>query len=204
MKVLVACECSGKVRDAFAALGHDAWSCDLKPSATPSDKHIQGDVVVVLEQADWDLIIAHPPCTYLSVSGLHWNRRRPDRARLTEEALAFARRFFEHRCPKICIENPVSCISTRIRKPDQIIQPYDFGHDASKKTCLWLKGLPPLQPTGPYVQPRIVAGKRRWSNQTDSGQNALPPTANRAALRAETYDGIARAMAAQWGGQLTN
>jgi hypothetical protein len=195
MKVLIACECSGKVRDAFAERGHDAWSCDLKPSV---GKHIEGDVMSVLDQ-HWDLIIAHPPCTYLSVSGLHWNKRRPERALLTEEALEFANVFFNHTCPRICIENPVSCISSRIRKPDQIIQPYEFGHDASKKTCLWLKGLPKLKVTGPFVPPRIVCGKRRWGNQTDTGQNNLPPSANRAALRSETYSGIANAMAEQWG-----
>jgi hypothetical protein len=199
MKVLVACECSGKVRDAFAKLGHDAWSCDIKPTESPGN-HIQGDVRDALTLKQWDLIIAHPPCTYLSVSGLHWNKRRPDRAALTEEALDFARLFFDHPCPRIAIENPISCISSRIRKPDQIIQPYEFGHDASKKTCLWLKGLPKLEPTGPYIKPRIVAGRPRWSNQTDSGQNALPPSKNRAAIRSETYEGVAKAMAEQWGG----
>lgn len=200
MRVLVACECSGKVRDAFVALGHDAWSCDIKPTESPGN-HIQGDVREALKQ-DWDLIIAHPPCTYLSVSGLHWNSKRPERAQKTEEALAFARLFFDHPCPKIAIENPVSCISSRIRKPDQIIQPYDFGHDASKKTCLWLKGLSKLEATGPYVEPRLVNGKKRWANQTDSGQNNLPPSKNRAALRSETYSGIADAMALQWGGNV--
>jgi hypothetical protein len=200
MRVLIACECSGKVRNAFAALGHDAWSCDLKPSDTPG-QHIQGDVQEVLSQ-HWDLIIAHPPCTYLSVSGLHWNKKRPERARQTEEGLEFARLFFNHACPKIAIENPVSCISSRIRKPDQIIQPYEYGHDASKKTCLWLKGLSKLVATGPLIAPRIVAGKKRWANQTDSGQNKLGPSANRAALRSETFDGIANAMAQQWGGMV--
>ena len=198
MRVLVACECSGRVRDAFARRGHEAWSCDLQPSDTPSDKHIQGDVRAALAQ-QWDLIVAHPPCTYLSVSGLHWNKRRPERAALTEQALDFVRLFFDHPCPRVCIENPVSCISTRVRKPDQIVQPYEYGHDASKKTCLWLKGLPTLVSTGPNVAPRLVDGKKRWANQTDSGQNKLAPSAERAKLRSETYVGIAEAMAAQWG-----
>lgn len=207
LRVLVACECSGAVRDAFTALGHDAWSCDLEASETPGN-HIQGDVRQVLlsdathqpAAAAWDLIIAHPPCTYLSVSGLHWNKRVQGRAALTEEALAFASIFFTHSCPYIAIENPVSCISSRIRKPDQIIQPYEYGHDASKKTCLWLKNLPRLvAPTGSYVQPRIVDGnKKRWANQTDSGQNRLGPSLKRAALRSKTYKGVAEAMAAQW------
>jgi hypothetical protein len=201
MRVLVACEESGIVRDAFAALGHDAWSCDLEPSSRPSPKHLQCDVREVLAQ-QWDLIVAHPPCTYLSVSGLHWNSRRPERAAKTEEALAFARLFFDHPCPRICIENPVSCLSTRVRKPDQIVQPYDYGHDASKKTCLWLKGLPLLVATGPRIEPRLVDGKKRWANQTDSGQNVLGPSPERAKLRSKTFEGLARAMALQWGGQL--
>jgi hypothetical protein len=200
MRVLVACECSGEVRNAFSALGHDAYSCDIKPSETLGN-HIQGDVSNVLNQ-HWDLIIAHPPCTYLCVSGLHWNNKRPERAQKTMEALEFAKLFFNHPCEKIAIENPVSCISSKIRKPDQIIQPYDYGHDASKKTCLWLKGLPLLKATGPYVNPRLVKGKKRWSNQTDSGQNKLPPSDNRATLRSATYSGIAQAMANQWGGKV--
>ena len=147
---------------------------------------------------DWDLIIAHPPCTYLSVSGLHWNKKRPDRAKKTEDALKFAKIFFDHPCPRVAIENPISCISSRIRKPYQIIQPYEFGHNASKKTCLWLKGLPKLKPTI-YIEPRIVNGKKRWDNQTDSGQNRLGPSPDRAKKRSQTYSGIAEAMAEQWG-----
>ena len=210
MRVLVACECSGVVRDAFAALGHDAWSCDLKPSETRG-QHIQGDVRAALAQ-QWDLVVAHPPCTHLSVSGMHWNTRKDAdgtaytakalaRQALTEEALAFARLFFEYdACARVAIENPVSILSTHFRKPDQIVQPYEYGHDASKRTCLWLKGLPALVATGPHVEPRLVAGAKRWANQTDSGQNRLGPSPERAALRSKTYEGIARAMAAQWGG----
>ena len=143
-------------------------------------------------------MIAHPPCTYLCSSGLHWNKKFPDRQQKTEDALVFVRQLLSAPIPKIALENPIGCISTRIRKPDQIIQPHQFGHDASKATCLWLKGLPPLTPTA-YVEPRIINGKKRWSNQTDSGQNKLPPSENRWALRSETYKGIALAMATQWG-----
>ena len=198
VKVLVACEYSGIVRNAFRAKGHDAWSCDLLPSDDNSSYHIQGDVIPLLTQG-WDLLIAHPPCTYLSVSGLHWNTKDQSRQGKTEQALEFVRVLMNAPIDKIAIENPVSCISTRIRKPDQIIQPYQFGHDASKKTCLWLKNLAPLEiDPSQYVQPRMVNGKPRWSNQTDSGQNKLPPSINRWKIRAETYDGIAKAMANQW------
>jgi len=134
------------------------------------------------------------------VSGLHWNGRIPGRAALTEEALGFVRFLMDQPIPKIAIENPVSCISSRIRKPDQTIQPYQFGHDASKRTCLWLKGLSPL-PIDPalYVEPRMVNGKPRWANQTDSGQNKLGPSPDRWKERSETYSGIANAMAQHWG-----
>lgn len=197
MRVLVACEYSGRVRDAFIAAGHDAMSCDLLPTDAPGP-HYQGDVLDVLDDG-WDLMIAHPPCTYLCGSGLHWNKRRPERAQMTEDALAFVRLLLGAPVPRIALENPVGVISTRIRRPDQIIQPYQFGDDASKATCLWLKGLAPLTPTK-YAAPRITAaGKRRWGNQTDSGQNRLPPTADRWKLRSETYQGIADAMAHQWG-----
>lgn len=198
MRVLVACEFSGTVRDAFRRRGHDAYSCDLLPDARGSGFHYQGDVLALLAQKEpWDLMIAHPPCTYLSVSGLHWNKRRPGRLEKTEAALEFVRALMAAPIPRIAIENPISCISTRIRKPDQVIQPHQFGADASKATCLWLKGLPLLTPTK-HVAPRIVNGKPRWSNQTDSGQNKLPPSADRWALRSETYPGIAEAMADQW------
>lgn len=228
MRVLVACERSGVVRDAFRALGHDAWSCDLLPSESETEAgyHLEGDARIWLSneqiaQWQWDLMIAHPPCTYLSVSGLHWNKRRPERAAKTEEALAFVRFLLDAPISRIAIENPISCISTRIRKPDQVIQPYQFGHDASKSTCLWLKNLPPLTPTC-YVEPRMVCecgtvysyamakgchlcgreqafAKPRWANQTDSGQNRLAPSPTRSAERARTYEGIAAAMAEQWG-----
>ena len=195
MRVLVACESSGAVRDAFRARGHFAMSCDLLPSEQPGPHH-QGDVRELLDQ-EWDLLIAHPPCTYLSVSGMHWTTRGLRDPKLTEDALDFVRLFMDAPIERIAIENPVSVISSRIRKPDQIIQPYQFGHDASKKTCLWLKSLPLLTPTQ-MVEPRIVNGKARWGNQTDSGQNKLPPSKDRWKLRSKTYEGIADAMAAQW------
>ena len=195
MRVLIACESSGAVRDAFRARGHFAMSCDLLPSEQPGPHH-QGDVRELLGQ-EWDLLIAHPPCTYLSVSGMHWTTRGLRDPKLTEDALDFVRLFMDAPIERIAIENPVSVISSRIRKPDQIIQPYQFGHDASKKTCLWLKGLPLLTPTQ-MVEPRIVNGKQRWGNQTDSGQNKLPPSKDRWKLRSKTYEGIANAMAAQW------
>lgn len=197
MKVLIACEYSGNVRDAFRRLGHDAWSCDLLPSDS-GGPHYQCDVREVLDKG-WDLMVAHPPCTYLCSSGLHWNKRRPERAKLTEEALDFVRFLMDVQIPRIAIENPIGCISTRIKPATQTIQPWQFGEDASKATCFWLKNLPPLQPTK-IVEPRIVDGKKRWANQTDSGQNKLSPSETRWKERSVTYVGIANAMATQWGG----
>ena len=193
MRVLVACEFSGTVRDAFTARGHDAWSCDLLPSETPG-RHILGDVRSALGQG-WDLMIAHPPCTYLATSGLHWNKRILGRSKLTEEAIEFVRLLLAAPIQKIAVENPIGCISTRVRKPDQIIQPWQFGHDASKATCFWLKNLAPLTPTN------VLPGGRtaRRANQTASGQNRLPPSPDRWKLRSVTYAGIAAAMADQWG-----
>lgn len=194
MKVLVACEYSGTVREAFASAGHDAMSCDLLPTDIPGN-HYQGDVRDVLGDG-WDLMICHPPCTYLSVSGIHWN----DRCRgwdETDKALAFVKLLMDANIAHIALENPVSIISSRIRKPDQIIQPYHFGHDASKATCLWLKNLPKLLPTE-TISPRIVNGKSRWGNQTDNGQNKLAPSKGRWKIRSTTYKGIAKAMAEQW------
>lgn len=219
MNVLVACEFSGVVRDAFIARGHNALSCDLRPTERPGP-HYQGDVRDVLADPEFDLMIAHPDCTYLSVSGLHWNRRRPGRAAQTEAALDFVRYLLRVAIRRKCIENPVSCISTRIRPATQIIQPWMFGHDASKATCLWLDELPPLTPTL-QVDPRMVCcgaevpdglgkygcpncngdkvARPRWANQTDSGQNRLAPSPTRAMDRSRTYSGIAAAMAEQWG-----
>lgn len=203
MRILVGCECSGKVRDAFIALGHDAVSCDLLPSDRPGP-HIQGDLLEVLDQG-WDMGIFSPPCTYLCGSGMHWTTRGLMDPKLTEDALEFVRRILAAPIPKKALENPVGAISSRIRKPDQIIQPWQFGDDASKKTCLWLENLPPLVPTK-IVPGRLVtlpSGKvvERWANQTDSGQNRLGPSEDRWKERSETYTGVAEAMAAQWGGK---
>lgn len=194
LRVLVACEYSGTVREAFAARGHDAMSCDILPTDRPG-KHYQGDVRDVLDQG-WDLMICHPPCTYLSVSGIHWNNRGRGWEE-TEKALDFVRLLMGANIPRIALENPVSIISSKIRKPDQIIQPHQYGHDASKATCLWLKNLPKLQATE-TIPPRIVNGKARWANQTDGGQNKLAPSDDRWKLRSTTYQGIAEAMAEQW------
>ena len=195
MRILVACEYSGTVRDAFTAKGHYALSCDLLPTDVPGP-HYQGDVFDIINDG-WDMMIAHPPCTYLSVSGMHWTARGLRDPQLTEDALEFVRRLMAAPIPRIAVENPISVISSRIRKPDQIINPWQFGHDASKRTCLWLKELPLLTPTA-IVEPRIVNGKKRWANQTDSGQNRLPPSEDRWKIRSETYTGIAQAMAEQW------
>jgi hypothetical protein len=191
-RVLVACEFSGAVRDAFSARGWEAWSCDLLP-ARKAGLHHEGDVREILNNG-WDLMIAHPPCTYLCRSGLHWNKRRAGRAQLTEEALDFVRLLLDAPIAKIALENPIGCISTRIRRPDQIIQPWQFGHPESKSTCLWLKGLPLLRPTNVLEKP----ASGRWANQTASGQNKLAPSEDRWAIRSETYLGIAEAMADQW------
>lgn len=196
MRVLIACEFSGIVRDAFIARGHHAISCDLLPSDRPGPHH-QGDVRDILERG-WDLLVAFPPCTYLCSSGLHWNARIPGRSVLTDEAIAFVRALLDAPVERIALENPVGRIGTAIRPCDQVIHPWEYGHDASKKTCLWLKGLPRLQPTH-LVSPRIVNGRPRWGNQTDSGQNRLGPSPDRAKIRGTTYQGIADAMATQWG-----
>lgn len=193
MKVLVACEFSGTVRDAFLAQGHEAMSCDLLPTER-TGPHYQGDVFDLLGE-DWDLMIAHPPCTYLASSGLHWNTRIPGRATLTEQAVDFVRALYEAPVGKVAIENPIGRLSTALRKPDQIIHPWQFGHPESKATCFWLRGLPPLQPTN--VLPPPASG--RWANQTASGQNKLGPSPDRWKQRSRTYSGVAHAMATQWG-----
>lgn len=201
MKVLVACEFSGVVRDAFLVRGHDAWSCDLLPSDSGyfhgGRKHYQCDVRDVVQQGGWDLMIAHPPCTYVCSSGMHWTRRGLRDPKLTEDAVEFVTFLLGCGIPRIALENPVGILSTRIRKPDQIIQPWQFGHPESKATCLWLKNLPPLLPTKVLSLP----ASGRWNNQTPSGQNKLGPSADRWAKRSVTYSGIASAMAEQWGTQ---
>ena len=180
-RILVACEYSGRVREAFANLGHDAWSCDLLPTEIPGN-HYQGSVLELLNQG-WDLMIAHPPCTHLAVSGARWFK---DKVVEQSESLDFVRALMLAPIPRIAIENPVSIISGRICKPSQVIQPWQFGHGETKATCLWLKGLPPLAPT------KIVEGReqRIW-------KMAKSPT--RWKERSRTYEGIALAMAEQWG-----
>lgn len=190
MKILIGCEYSGVVRDAFIAKGHNVISCDFLPTEK-SGPHYQGDILDILNK-DWDLAIFFPSCTYLCSSGLHWNQRIKGRQKKTEEALDFVRTLLNAPINKIALENPVGCISTKIRKPDQIIQPWQFGEDASKKTCLWLKNLPLLQPTH-------IIKKQRYANQTASGQNNLPPSKDRWKIRSKTYQGIANCMAETWG-----
>lgn len=160
--VLVGCESSGVVRRAFRALGHDAWSCDLLPADDGAEHHLQTDVLKAAGQRPWDLGIFHPPCTYLSVSGLHWNKTRPERAGLTAKALDLVRALLELALPRLALENPIGCISSKIRRPSQIIQPHDFGEDASKATCLWLRGLPPPRSNEalPSAHRRVAAGQR--------------------------------------------
>lgn len=182
MRVLVACEFSGVVRRAFAARGHEAWSCDLLQSEDDSPRHIVGDVAGILRDG-WDLLIAHPPCTRLTVAGARWFKGREAEQ---DAALAFVQALMDAPIPRIALENPVSVISTRIRKPDQIIQPWQFGHGEVKKTCLWLKGLPPLTPT------QIVDGRVPRVHHE-------PPSPDRWKNRSRTYPGIAEAMADQWG-----
>lgn len=246
MRVLIACEYSGVVRDAFKAKGHLVWSCDLLETDSPG-LHYQGDVIDLLEgwvpvrltmecdpegndycekieeelsecrcygpiengieyiekkgilfgrpkkKPNWDLMICHPPCKYLASSGLHWNKRIIGREELTLESLNFVTMLLNAPIPKIVLENPIGRISSAIRKPDQIIQPWMFGEDASKSTCLWLKGVSKLEATN-------VIKKDRYANQTPSGQNKLGPSPDRWKLRSKTYQGIADAMANQWGG----
>lgn len=215
MRVLVACEYSGRVRDAFIAAGHDAVSCDLLPTDSQGPHH-QGDVMDIIDDG-WELMIAHPPCTYLTCSAewaygdgpyhqkvkdgtLVGAARREER----EQAIEFVTALASADIPRIAIENPVGVLSTRWREPDQFIQPYEYGDDASKKTCLWLKGLPLLVPTM-LCPPRLAlrdAGRSyslRWGNQTDSGQNRESPSDDRWKTRSVTWQGWANAMAEQWG-----
>lgn len=181
MKILIACEYSGTVREAFSKLGHDAWSCDILATEIPGN-HLQCDVREILGDG-WDMMIAHPPCTHLAVSGARWFK---DKKVEQAEALEFVRLLLDAPIQRIALENPISIISSHIRKPDQIIQPWQFGHGETKATCLWLKNLPKLQPTN------IVEGReqRIWK---------MPPGENRWKERSRTFEGIAQAMANQWG-----
>ena len=182
MRVLVACEYSGAVRRAFRERGHDAWSCDLLPAEDESPHHYQEDVLGLL-RGEWDLMIAHPPCTHLAVSGARWFK---DKVVEQAAALVFVKRLLHAPVPRIALENPISIISSRIRKPDQIIQPWQFGHGETKATCRWLKNLPKLQPTN------IVEGR-------EPRVHMMSPGPDRWKERSRTYQGIAEAMAEQWG-----
>lgn len=204
MKVLVACEYSGTVRDAFAAKGHDAWSCDFEPPET-NGNHYQCDVTLLLNLG-WDLMIAHPPCERLCVSGAKWKYIKPTWEGEQEEALKFVRALLEAPIPKIALENPVGIISSRIRKPDQIIQPYYFGEESTKTTCLWLKNLPKLQHFSEVdlFNDTITHVGKGERHITKSGKSLpkwynLPPSPDRKKLRAFRYKCIAKAMAEQWG-----
>ena len=196
MRVLIACEYSGAVRDAFLRAGHYAASCDLLPSDSPLGDHYQGNVLDILDH-DWDMMIAHPPCTHLAVSGAkHFAAKQA--SGVQDAALDFVQKLLDAPIPRIALENPVSIISSRIRKPDQIIQPWMFGHEATKTTCLWLKGLPPLAP------PDIVGKGER--HVTKGGKSLpkwynLPPSPTRWKQRSATFIGIANAMAQQWSNQ---
>lgn len=192
MRVLIACEFSGRVRDAFAALGHDAMSCDLLPTEVPGN-HYQGDVRDVLGDG-WDLMVSHPPCTDLAVSGArHFAAKKADGRQ--DAALDFVRLLLNAPIPLIALENPISIISSRIRKPDQIIQPFMFGHPELKATCLWLKNLPPLTPTND-VYDEMMALPRNKRERV----HFMPPGPDRWKERSRTFMGIGEAMAAQWGG----
>ena len=188
LRILVACEYSGRVRNAFRALGHDAWSCDLLPSEDDSLYHSQQDCFKVIDGADWDLVIAHPPCTHLSSSGArHWAAKAADGRQ--QEAVDFFMHFTDLD-GAWAIENPIGLMSSRYRKPDQIIQPWQFGHGETKATCLWLNGLPPLVPTN------VVEGREAKCHR-------MPPGPDRWKNRSRTFQGIADAMASQWSAALT-
>lgn len=221
-RVLLACEESQAVTREFRKLGHDAWSCDIMESSGGHPEwHIQGDVRGVLGDK-WDMVIAFPPCTYLTVSNTYMKRgcskySAEEAVILRRDAVEFFMLFVNADCERVAIENPIGIMSSLYRKPDQVIQPYEFGHPESKATCLWLKGLPLLMPTeyATWSYYRCRCGnvfeaelgkygccdgpaKILWDNQTKSGQNKLPPSKDRHILRAKTYPGIARAMASQW------
>lgn len=193
MRVLIACEYSGVVRDAFAKRGHDAWSCDILPSDSPGN-HYQCDLLDLLQHGyHWDLMIAHPPCTDIAVSGAAWFKEKIADGR-QQKALDFVKTLMEAEIDHIAIENPVSVISSKIRKPDQIIQPWQFGHMEQKKTCLWLTNLPKLIPTNNVYEDMMLLPKNRRERL-----HYLPPSEDRAKLRSKTFQGIADAMAEQWG-----
>ena len=205
MKVLITCEFSGIVRDAFIKRGHDAISCDLLPTDRPGP-HLQGDVLPYLE-AGWDLIIAHPPCTYLSNAGIRWfneekyGEKAKERKLLRLEAQKFVEKIYNSSCPRVVIENPVGWLNNHFKKPNQIIQPYQFGVPESKRTCLWLKGLPKLVPTK-LVKPKVYARFKKGpkKGQPIYGTQYMHFEKDRGLKRSITFQGVADAMAEQWGG----
>ena len=196
MKILVACEFSGVVRRAFRERGHDAWSCDLLPAEDGDEHHLQCDVLTVLDRG-WDLMVAHPPCTYLCAGGMNWINRKPEWRGKGEEAAKFVRSLMSAPIGRIAIENPVGRLSTMIRKPDQIVHPWQFGDEANKPTCFWLTGLPLLQPTkivskGEFYMKANGHRLSKWSHKTSGSK------ADRARIASRTFPGIAEAMATQW------
>jgi len=198
MKILIACEYSGIVRDAFTRKGHDAMSCDILPTESEG-KHYQGDIFDVLYD-DWDMMIAHPPCTHLAVSGARWFTEGKKSWSLQVEALDFVRKLLDAPINKIALENPVSVISTKIRKPNQIIQPFEYGHNVSKKTCLWLKNLPNLKSTKIVKPDLVIFSNGKKMSRTFYESFKLPPK-ERSKVRSKFYKGIAEAMAEQWGNE---
>ncbi len=196
MKVLVACEYSGIVRDAFSKKGHDAWSCDILPTENPGN-HIKGDVLEHLDKG-WDLMIAHPPCTHLSVSGARWFTEGKKPWSLQIEALDFVKKLLDAPINKIALENPISVISSKIKKPTQIIQPYQFGHKVRKTTCLWLNNLPKLKATK-IVEPEIIKAKNGKTFSKFHWETWRLNKKDRGKARSRFFEGIAEAMADQWG-----
>lgn len=230
LNVLIGMEKSGVIRRAMRSVGHNAWSCDLEKAKDDSPFHYQECIFKAVKRQRWDLFIAHPECTYLSSSGYHWVYKRPERMKQVNDAIDFFMKMVDilHEIGAGVLENPIGIMSTHYRKPDQIIQPYNYGDDASKNTCLWTVGVPRLVKTM-YTYPRWVCNecgitnrqqihhkhicncpscgdrcKPRWGNQTDNGQNKLAPSPTRKAVRSETYPGIAQAMAEQWTSKTIN
>ena len=215
--ILFGCEESQECTIAFREKGFNAFSNDIKPcSGNHPEWHLQMDVFEAIKLRKWDCGVFFPDCTYITISA-EWAYKNPpyhqkigsdilvgeERRQARKQAIEFAKRIYNSEIPILGMENPVGVLSTNFKKPNQIIQPYQFGNNASKKTCLWLKGLPILKHTT-YIEPRLVNGKQRWGNQTDSGQNNVPPSKNQASIRSKTYTGIAQAMATQWGSFLLN
>lgn len=211
MNVLIACECSGRVREAFRKRGHDAWSCDIKPSKDNSPFHIQGDCLNLIKE-DWDMMVAHPPCTYLSFVGNKWFKIQPDRKAKRDEAFSFFMQLYNSKIPKVCIENPLGHPCSAFREADQIIHPFFFGDPFLKRTCLWLRGLPKLHYVldDNWFYPRTSCDRPKPIHIDKNGvakhwceMLVRLPKEQRAAERSRTFPGIANAMAEQWGSLLS-